>query len=243
LRLAFSAVAVLALAVASSGCESSQAKSARLAKSAKGLLHQKGLTITHENADVKVAKTTVLHDANGTAAVVWLRNGTGRAQARVPVAIDVADAHGTSLFKNNSPGLATSLVAAPLVPAHHRALWVNDQVIASGKPAKVTAKLGASGAVPSGSLPRIEISGVKLEQDVDGTVARGRVVNRSKVVQRDLVIFGVVERNGKIVAAGRGIVARVPPAPTPKPIHFAVYFIGDPRHGSLHLEAPPTVLR
>jgi len=243
MRLTLVPLVLLAAVLAASGCESSQAKSARLAKHARGLANQKGLTVTRENPNVKVVGTAVLHDANGTAAVVRLRNTADAAQVQVPIAIDVTDAHGASIFKNDDAGLEASLAAAAVLPSKGKALWVNDQVTGAGKPEKVSAKVGPSRDALTGPLPKLVLSGAHLISDPQGVAAKGVIENRSKVEQRNLVIFGVVRAGGRIVAAGRGLVARLPPAPTKKPIRFTVFFIGDPRQGTLQLEAPPTVLR
>ena len=53
-----------------------------------------GLTVTHENPDVKVLATAVLHDENGTAAVVSLRNDSSKPLREVPIAITLHDPRG-----------------------------------------------------------------------------------------------------------------------------------------------------
>ena len=108
--LAISCCALLALLVA--GCESSQDKSARLAKKGGKAFTAKGLDVKHENPDVKVTATTVLHDKNGAATVVVLHNSGPTFQANVPISIDVLGPDGKSVFKNDAPGLEPSLVAA-----------------------------------------------------------------------------------------------------------------------------------
>ena len=56
-----------------------------------------------------------------------------------------------------------------------------------------------------------------------------------------MTIFGVARHGSKIVAAGRGIVDRIPPAGG-KPTPFSVFFIGNPKGAKLSFAAPPTVL-
>jgi hypothetical protein len=235
--------ASLALAVASAGCESSQAKSRQLAKHAKGLLNQKGLTVTRQNADVKVVDAAVLHDANGTAVVVRMRSRAGAAQVDVPIGIDVTDAKGSSLFKNDAGGLEHSLVARSVVPAGGEVLWVNDQVTASGAPAKVSAAIGPSKSTFEGPLPKLVVSNVHLTPEPHGVAARAVIENRSTVAQRNVLVFAIARAGGKIVAAGRAIVPKLPAGPKAKPVHLTVFFIGDPRRGTLQLEAAPTTLR
>jgi len=233
---------VLAAAVAAlPACETTQEKSARLSKSAGTLLAVNGLKITRENAGVKVESETVLHDPNGVAAVVGLRN-TGPAQAAVPVAIDVRDAKGRSLYDNSVPGLDPSLTSLPAIARGARTFWVNNQIQTATAPRRVAAKVGVTKAPVPGALPKIDIAKLTYRKDVSGVYARGVIANRSKVPQRRLVVACISRRSGKVVAAGRAIVEKLQPAPTPKPVTFRVYFIGDPKGGALSCVAPPTVL-
>ena len=65
----------------------------------------------------------------------------------------------------------------------------------------------------------------------------GGLVNRSKVLQRDIVVFAVARRGKRVVAAGRAAVERLKPGARAT---FQVFFIGDPRGARLTLAAPPT---
>ncbi len=236
-RVALLALAVLALA----GCETTAAKSARLAKLGRAAVrNQKGLVVTAVNRDVAVLSSAVLHDANGTAATVTLRNTSAHPLANVPIAITVADARGRGVWKNDTPGLEPSLVSAPLLAPRSDFTWVNDQVQPTGHAATVHIRVGAS---PPSLLtpPALSTSGVRLFTDPSsGVGAKGMVVNHSIVTQLKLVIFAVARRGRRVVAAGRAILPRVPPG---KPVPFQIFFIGDPTGAALQLSAPPTVLR
>ena len=111
------AVATLVL----SGCETNAQRSAKLEKAAheEQLAHpqttQKGVVVTRENPRVKVLSTDVVHDENGIAAVVMLRNESSKTLHDAPIAIAVNDAKGAVLYQNNSPGLDTTLVSVPLL--------------------------------------------------------------------------------------------------------------------------------
>ena len=238
LALALCAVAGPALAA----CQSTQATSAERAKHAKTLLHEKGQRIGRRNARAAVTRTIVVHDANGTAAVVEVRN-RGAAQAKVPIGLAVRDAKGDTVYSNDAPGLEPSLVTIPVLDRGGQTFWVNDQIPpVAGRP-KAIAELGvAKGAAPS-APPRIEISHVTFGDDSSGVFVTGVVRNRSKVLQKRLVIACVARRGGRIVAAGRAVVDKLPPAPAPKPTKFTVYFIGNPKGAKLSFAAPPTVLQ
>lgn len=236
------ALACACAATSLSACESTQDTSARLAKRAKGLANQQGLKIARDNPSVRVRTTAVLRDANGIAAVVELQN-TGPAQASLPVAIAVDDAKGKPIFRNDAAGLDPSLVQMPLLRKGESAWWVNNQVTAAGVPVKVAARVGEAKAPAPADAPVIEISKVHVGSDADGLFAQGIVANRSKIVQTRLTIFCVARRGGRVVAAGRAIIDRLPPAPTPKPMKFTVFFIGNPKGARLEFAAPPTVLK
>ena len=234
-------VVVAAAAVGLSACQTTQELSAQRAKSAKKLVAEKGLTIGKANPDVAVGRTAVVQDANGIAAVVELRNKGNGPQAQLPVAISVTDAAGKPLYKNNVAGLEDSLVSMALLDGGQDAFWVNNQVTATGKPATVKATVGmAKGKLPA-NVPSLEIADVSLSTDSGSAVAKGTIVNKSPIAQKRVTIFCVARRGSKIVAAGRGIVDRIPPAGG-KPTPFSVFFIGNPKGAKLSFAAPPTVL-
>jgi hypothetical protein len=218
-------------------CESTQDKSARLAKQAEGLEKQRGLVIGKRSKVVKVGSRAVLNDKNGTAVVVELRNTSKRMLARVPVAIDVRNGK-RSVFKNDDAGLEPSLVGVPVLRPGQRLLWVHDQVLATGKGQSVRAKVGAGRGAAPGRLPQIRITPPRLEVDpTSGTLAVGRLVNRSRVLQRNIVVYAVARKGKRIVAAGRAAVERLKPGASAA---YQVFFIGDPRGARITLAAPPT---
>jgi hypothetical protein len=226
------------------GCESTQDKSERLEKEGRNTLKaEKALTIARVNRDVSVVRTWTLYDSQQQlgAAVIELRNRSARPQAAVPVLIDVKDRRGTSVFRNDTPGIEPSLFQVAYLRGRQRFIWINDQVTATAPVAKVTAKLGATSASAPASPPRIELTAPKLGVDpVDGVFASGIAINRSSVLQRKLVIFGVGRKGGRIVAAGRSGIERLRPG---KRGRYKIFFIGNPRGARLEVAAPPTVLR
>jgi hypothetical protein len=232
----------LVLAVLAAGCESSQDKSARLEKNGGKAFEAKGLDVKHQNPDVKVTSTTVLQDKNGAATVVVLHNSAPTWKVNVPISIDVLGRARKSVFKNDAPGLEPSLVAAPLIKPKGDFIWVNDQVAANAPAKSVAVKVGRGPArPPSGKIPELVVSPAKLRTDpVSGVEAVGTVTNKSKVVQRSLIVYCVAIRGSKVVAAGRSGIQRLLPG---KKKSYHVYFIGNPAGGRLSLTAPPTVLQ
>lgn len=237
LLLAAAACCTLLLAA----CESTQTKSARLAAQAGHLKTQRGLRIAHASKVVKVQRATVLRDANGTAAVVALRNTSKRTQARVPLLIDVRGKGGKSVFKNDDPGLDPALTGVSVLLPGQQLLWVNDQVLASGPARRVRVKVGPQRGKAPVKLPQLALAPPKLESDpTSGVLAVGKVTNRSAVEQRNLVIYAVARKGERIVAAGRGALERLKPRASAT---YQVFFIGNPQSARLTLAAPPTTLR
>ncbi|CAB4919781.1 unannotated protein [freshwater metagenome] len=232
--------AIVSAALTLTACETTQQTSKRLSKNAKQLATAEGVSVTRKNATIKVVGETVLHDQNGVAAIVELRN-SGGAQAQVPIVIDVKGAKGKSLYTNGTPGLEPSLTSLPLIAAREQTFWVNDQIRTATKPDSVAAVVGAAKPAP-GPTPKIVLGKPAFGKDTSGVFARAKIENLSKVPQKRLVVACISRRSDRIVAAGRAIVELLAPAPTKKPVTFRVYFIGNPSGGKLACAAPPTVL-
>jgi len=222
------------------GCETNAERSAHLAKLARhNVRAQTGLVITRQNPNVEVLATAVLHNENGTAAVVTLRNRSSKPLHDVPILITVRDARGSTLYTNGAPGLSPTLVSASLLPAHGELTWVDDQVQTTGIATKVGAEIGEA-APATGSIPRLSIAAAHMSEDAtNGPGAEGTLVNHSDVTQQELVVYAIARRAGKIVAAGRAI---LPQALANASTQFQVFFIGSPHGASLQLEAPPSTL-
>ncbi len=226
-------------AVALTGCETTQEKSAKLEKVAKQeakhrALAHRGLTITHESTKVKVLATAVLDTAEATAAIVTVRNLSSTALSHVPIQITVRSSGGAPAYTNNVPGLATPLVSVPLVPAHGVVTWVNDQVPAGGNPKSVSARLG-EGEPATGAVPRLSVEGTSVSSGSGSEAqAEGSVVNHSSTEQHEVAVYAIARRAGRIVAAGSAV---LPQAPAGASTHFQLYFTGDPRGARVSFSA------
>jgi hypothetical protein len=231
------ALALVALAL--SACESNQERSAKLAKAANAhnaevarheALAQRALTITKASTKVRVTATAVVHDSEGAAAVVTLHNVSGTSLRDVPIQITVRNARGASVYTNAVAGLSPTLATVALIPAHSVQTWIDDQVQATGTPASVSAKVG-EGTPVSGSIPQLSVVGAHLSE----SEAEGSLVNHSAVAQQELVVDAVARRGGRIVAAGRAVLASAAAgASTP----FQIFFVGDPTGAQLQVSAP-----
>jgi len=237
------ALAGLALLAATSlvACESTQSRSAELEKEgAKTLLADSGVKIEKESTEVKVTSATVLNDSNGGAVVVSLHNSSEKNLVDVPILIEVLDAKGKSVYTNAIPGIEPALAAVPYIPAGGDVDWVNDQVMAAGKPKSVKVKVGASTDSYSGKQPEIEVSAPKVEGDpVSGIEATGTVINKTGEDQERLLLYAVGRSGGKVVAAGRGAIEHLKAGT--KPLHYDIFFIGDPTGTDLEVSQFPTL--
>ncbi len=233
------ALALAGVALVVTGCESTQDKSARIAAELGPVAQEKGLSIEERSKDVKVLATTVLSDANGSAVVVELHNDSNRDLTEVPILIDVLDAKGKSVYRNDIPGIEPALAAVPYIPAGGDVAWVHDQVLAVGEPAEVKATVGAGGEGVSGELPQVSVTAPKLEGDpYTGVAASGEVVNESGEDIDRLLLYAVARQGGKVVAAGRGAIE--PLKDKPKPVPYNVFFIGDPKGAEVVVTEFPT---
>lgn len=234
------AIALAGVALVVTGCESTQDKSARIAAELGPIKQEKGLKITKQSKDVEVVSTALLSDQNGSAVVVRLRNRSNEDLVGVPIAIDVLDAKGKSVYRNDIPGIEPALAAVPFIPAGGKVEWVHDQVLATGKPAKVEVKVGEGGEPFSGEQPRISVSDPKLEGDpYSGVLAGGNVENESGEDVERLLLYAVATKAGKVIAAGRGAIE--PLKSKPKPVPYNIYFIGDPSGAEVKVAQYPSL--
>ncbi len=238
MRLAALALALAALAL--SGCETTAEKSAKLEHQAKLAAQRERkesetVTFGRESKVARVLAAQLLKGSESSAAVVTVRNDSARALRAVPVALTVRQASGTELFKNDEAGSEAALVSIPSIPPHGVVTWVDDQVPQGG--ASVSAQVGEAQSV-SGAMPAISLSGVHLTEDeTSGPGAGGTVANHSAVAQQKLVVYVLARRGGRVVAAGRAVIAELGAGSSQS---FQVFFVGDPHGAQLQASAPPS---
>jgi hypothetical protein len=224
--------------VALCGCQTTAQRSAELERHAKHeVLVSQGVSVARENPHVEVLQSSVVHSSEGTAVVVALHNTSSHTLENVPIAITVRDAHGGVLFQNSQPGLDRSLASVSLLEPRAQTLWVDDQVQVSGVPASASAQVGEA-QQGSGGVPQMTISGTHPtgEGGSEAGIA-GTVTNNSRVSQTHLVVYAVARKGGRVVAAGRAVLAEVAPA---ERAAFQIYFVGDPSGARIQTGAPAT---
>ncbi len=237
------AVACFALLAATSfvACQSTQDRSAELEEEgATKLLADSGVEIKKESTEVKVTSTSLLTDANGSAVVVDLHNSSDENLVDVPILVEVLDPKGRSVYENDIPGIEPALATVPYIRAGGDVEWVNDQVLASGEPKSVEVKVGASSDSYSEQLPDVEVSKPTIEGDPSsGIEATGTVVNRTGEDQGRLLLYAIGREGGRVVAAGRGAIEHLKAGT--KPLHYDIFFIGDPRGAALEVTQFPAL--
>lgn len=226
-RSPLAAVTLLSCTVALAGCSSSQTRSAQLQQQAKAIAPaQEGLTVTTPSRSVTAASSTVLTDQNGTAVAVELQNTSSANAYDVPVLVALSGDAGAELFTNATPGLQRSLTHAALVPAGGSSWWVNDQVPVTTQPAGSTVTVGDPvGRAPAELVGFTATAPTVSKDQVSGFVAKGFVKHDSRAEQRRVLVTVISRKGKRIVAAGRGIVARVKPG---RRAPYTVFFIGQP---------------
>jgi len=240
-RVAAPAAAFVFLALMFSGCESTQSESGRLEGEGADLVKTEKVDIGAQNRKIEIVEKTVLTDVNGSAVVVVLRNKSTEGLSEAPISVNAKDAKGKSVYRNDTAGVETALIQVPIVKPDSEVYWVNDQVLATSPPKSVDVKVGEAKPLPP-DLPEIEISEPKLVEDpTSGIEATGTAVNKSDIEQSDLVLYAIARKNGKIVAAGRGQIAKLKVGGKPETFH--IFFIGNPTGADVTVIAPPVNLK
>jgi hypothetical protein len=204
-RAAPAAAALVALALG--GCETTQRLSAKLGRA---LEHQSAIVgiarLGGASRAVRVLRSALLAGSPG-AVVLELANTSARAQSAIPVLIDVTDAHGASVYRNDTAGIDPSLQTLAALPPHATAWWVDNEVLPQrGVPTAVSAQIGAGGAA-RGTAPRIAVSGVSASSSFPGPHVDATLRNASTSSARTLSVYVVALDHGRVVGAGRAAVA------------------------------------
>jgi len=230
---------VLAAVAVVAGCQSTQDKSAALEAQGAEIAKVEKIKIGAANQAIEVTDQTLLTDQYGSAAVLRVKNSSPENQVAVPVALEVKDSKGKSIYKNNTEGLEKGLITIPLVEGNSETWWVNDQVLVSRKPKSADVTIGKSDVPSPGQIPEIQVSPPTVELDpVSGTNITGEVTNKSGIEQIDLLLYAVATEGGKVVAAGRGLIPKLKTGGKPEP--YRIYFIGDPKNADIEVFALPS---
>jgi hypothetical protein len=238
-RIIVPALAVLA-GLSLTACESSQDKAKKIQEQAIASA-PKPLVIDRPNRNVRVLNTTLIHDQNGDAIAVELKNNSNRTLVGVPILVTLKDAKGKTLFENNTPGLDFALNHVPVLRPGETFTWVNDQLTPNGRPKSAKVVVGQPETPAPARLPELDVTSPQFRSTAIGEQVIGTVTNKSRIEQHKLVLFAVARQGGRVVAAGRGLIKKAKPGN--KPAHYVIFFIGNPQGGDVSVEAPPVTLK
>jgi hypothetical protein len=236
--LGASTLALALGAVSLAGCETTAEKSAKLERAAKRIApaEQQGLSITHVSSVVKVQSATLVRGTEGTAAVLTLHNSSAKAIREVPISIALKNGHGATVYTNATPGLAKTLTSLALLPADADGIWIDDQI--PGTSASSLATKVGEGTTVTGTVPRLAVREAQLAKDPSGAATvEGTIGNASRTAQSELVVYALARKGGRVVAAGRAVLASLAPGASAP---FQAFFVGSPAGARLQLSAPPT---
>ena len=200
------AAAVLAT-LALSACETTQQQSAKIGRELGRQSADAGTTgIGSANHSIRVIAAVLVAGAPAAVAVE-LRND-GAAQAEVPVGVAVRDAKGAVVYRNDTKGIESSLQELALVPAGATVWWVDNEVLASGgAAARASAAVGAARAHAPTVAPDLTASAVSASGSFPGPHVDLTVHNAGGSTQTQVTVYAVASAHGKIIGAGRAIVA------------------------------------
>jgi hypothetical protein len=210
-RPAAALAAAVLVALTASGCETTQQESAKIARRLGHQSANPGTTrVGATNRAVRVVRSALV-SGSPAAVAIELRNGGARAQASIPVLVTVRDAHGAVVYRNDTRGIEPSIQQLALLEAHATGWWVDNEVLANGEPAAAAAaRVGA--ATGSAAPPAaIELSEVSASNSFPGPHVNVTVRNRGPRAASQLPLYAVAIAGGKVVGAGRAIVATLGP--------------------------------
>ena len=198
------------VALAASGCETTQQLSAKIGRR---LGHQSAvagaIALGARNREVRVDATALIA-GHPAAVAVELTNQSATAQTDVPVTLDVRDAKGVSVYRNDTKGIEPSLQQIAALPGHATRWWVDDQILGTGVPTAVTVRVSAATA-PTRAAPAIAASGTSASDAFPGPHVSTTLHNTSSIAANDVAVYAVTIRGGRAVGAGRALVASLAP--------------------------------
>jgi hypothetical protein len=213
------------------GCSTTQQKSARAKVQAERLLAtRKQVLVRQPNPSVRVEGVTLLRGHGRTAVVVALRNDGSRPVSDLPISLRT----GGGRYLNRRAGLGYFQTHAPAIVPGGEATWVfvtRARVRARG----VSARVGLQPAV-SARPARLPL----LRAAPAAGIGRATVTNSSGVPQYGLVVYAFARRGARLVAAGRGSLARLGPG---RRATVPLSLVGSARGLTMRVQAPPTIFK
>ncbi|HEY1451363.1 MAG TPA: hypothetical protein VGF47_10445 [Solirubrobacteraceae bacterium] len=238
LKRALVVVGCGALTVTFAACESTESESAKIEREAVlAREHEPGaLKIGTPSRTVHASNVTLLGGGGRGAVALRLTSSSTRPQANVPVLVEVKGKAGKLLYSNQPGGTDTKLQHIALLRPHASAWWVDDQVLINQPSSSVTVRVG------SGKNAKVGDASVSISHVVAasaGATVSGELVNHAHRAQRNVSVYAVALRRGKVVAAGRALVATLAAAGKGPAAHFEIPLVGNAAGAKIGLTAVP----
>jgi hypothetical protein len=239
LKRALVVVVCGALTVTLAACESTESESATIEREAsKSREAEPGaLKLGAVNKEVRVSGATLVSSGGQKAVAVKLTSTAAHDQRQLPVLVEVT-APGGKIAYTNQIGVEPALQHISQLRAHSSAWWVDDQVLANQTTRAVRVRVG-SGKTQSHDSPQLSATLAHAGGGSKSSSLSGVLVNHSRVAQKKVPVYVVALRGGKVVAAGRALVASLagrPGASAP----FKVTLVGSPAGAKIELTAVAT---
>ena len=232
---------VVGVALAASGCESTQDQAARVQKAnaLRTKIAAQPLRIPRSDSRIRVTSKVLLKGKDVNAVVVTLKNTSSKSIADIPIAVNVRNRSGRLVATNTAPGSDHWLNHVPLIRAGQTVDWIDDQFDPDTTAASASVKVGI-GAVVNRPYADARLFRTSFFEDpVSGTSLAGKAKSSAPVTQERLVVFSVGRSGGRVVSAGRGVVERLAGG---KASGFTVFFVGaNPKSVALKTIAPPVL--
>jgi hypothetical protein len=236
LKRALVVVGCGALAVTASACESTESESAKIGRQASAAQAVSSLKLGAINRGVRVSDVTPLSGGGRKAVAIKLTVTSSRTQTEVPLLVEVKDKSAKVVY-SNATGAEALLQRVTLLPAHKSIWWVDDEVLTSRAVSTVQVTVGTGKHARVGARASALSAKASVTQTESGSLS-GELTNHTGKAQESVPVFAVALRGGKIVAAGRSVVASLP-AHASAPATFNIPLVGDATGAKIELTALP----
>jgi hypothetical protein len=239
LKRALVVVACGASTVTLAACESTESESAKIEReAAKSREAEPGaLKLGAANKSVRVSDATLLSAGARKAVAVKLTSTSAHAQRQLPVLVEVTAAGGKVAYTNQI-GVEPALQHISQLGSHASAWWVDDQVLVNQTTRAVRVRVG-TGKSSRKALPLLSATVSHVGGAAGASSVSGVLVNHSHVAQKKVPVFVVALRAGKVVAAGRALVASLA-GRSGASAPFQVTLVGSPAGAKIELTAVAT---
>jgi hypothetical protein len=231
-------VAGMALSVTLAACESTESESAKIDREA-ALARERepgALRLGAANRSVRASDVTLLRGAGRGALAVKLTSTAARAQAQVPVLVEVQGMGGQLLYSNQPGGTDPKLQHVSLLPAHASVWWVDDQVLLNQPSKAVKVRVGTGS--PAHGSDSVSARDPRLGGEPGEAAVSGELVSEGSQTPRVVAVYAVALRGGKVLAAGRALAAKLAPRKGAS-VGFRIPLVGNASKAKIELSAVP----